>query len=90
MATRYQLKTDRSGSVTSIKRTDTKTGKSETIQGSRLKRSNHSSRSSSRKTLKTYVDRFGVVRIEGRTGYNETAYKQSLKSGNVLFQFFTV
>ena len=47
MATRYQLSTDRSGSVTSIKTTDTKTGATDTFQGSNIKRARKRRASSS-------------------------------------------
>jgi len=84
MATRYQLKTDRSGSVTSIKTTDTRTGSSTTYQGSNIKRSRRSgSSSSSSSSPKKYVDRFGVVRVEGQTGYKEADYVKAQSSGEV-------
>ena len=81
MATRYQHSTDRSGSVTSTKVTNTSTGKSYTKTYGRRSSGGSSSRVPTVK--KKYVDKFGVIRVEGGTGYNPTAYAQSLKSGSV-------
>ena len=79
MATRYQHSTDRSGSVTSTKVTNTSTGKSYTKTYGRRSSGGSSSSTPTTTAPKKYVDKFGVIRVEGGTGYNPTAYAQSLR-----------